>query len=394
MGYNQQATAAGSPIFNANKLKLGIFGINGKGTANTLAPGQHQPTWAENLRAARLADGMGLEAIVAYSRWKGHEVGKPDHPSGVVLDPFTWAAGIAQATEHAAVFATTHAATYHPITVAKQCATIDVISGGRFGLNVVAGWNRPELEMFGAPLKEHEERYKHLTEWMEIVLRLWSEAEEFDFAGEFFTIRHGGSRPQPLQKPHPPIMNAGSSGPGMDFAIRLADMCFVQISSEDPAKRRAQVSAYKDAARERYGREVQVWIMASLVQRATSAEAEAFLHYYAVEQADNETIDGWLAHQMADSKSTSRPDMDALRLRVAAGAGGSLIIGDADQVTDQLQAFSDCGVDGLLLSWMDFGDGLVRLRDDVLPRLEARGLRTPFAARRREAPVSEGLVEA
>ena len=367
-----------SPIFGANKLKLGIFGINGKGTANTLVPDQHQPTWNSNLQAARLADEMGLEAIVAYSRWKGHEIGKLDHPSGVVLDPFTWAAGIAQATSHAAVFATTHAATYHPITVAKQCATIDIISGGRFGLNVVAGWNRPELEMFGAPLKEHEQRYKHLTEWMEVVLRLWSEAEEFDFAGEFFQIRHGGSRPQPLQKPHPPIMNAGSSGPGMDFAIRLADMCFVQISSEDPEKRRAQVDAYKNAAREQYGREVQVWIMASIVQRETTAEAQKYLSYYAVEQADNETIDAWVASQLANSKSMNRPDMEALRLRVAAGAGGSLIVGSADDVTQQLQALSDCGVDGLLLSWVDFADGLERLRDDVLPRLEARGLRGPF----------------
>ncbi len=377
----QEATRT-NPIFGPNTLKLGIFGINGKGTANTLVPEQHRPTWDSNLRAARLADEMGLEAIVAYSRWKGHELGKLGHSSGIVLDPFTWAAGIAQATRHAAVFATTHAATYHPITVAKQCATVDIISGGRFGLNVVAGWNRPELEMFGAPLKEHEERYKHLAEWMEIVLRLWSEAEEFDFGGDFFAIRHGGSRPQPLQQPRPPIMNAGSSGLGMEFAIRRADMCFVQISSEDGEKRRAQVDAYKQAARERHGREVQVWTMASVVQRGTAAEAEEYLRFYAVDQADNETIDAWLASQLANSKSLDRPAMEALRLRVAAGAGGSIIAGDADGIADQLQAFAECGVDGLLLSWVDFADGLGRLQEHVLPRLEARGLRVPFGADR------------
>jgi alkanesulfonate monooxygenase SsuD/methylene tetrahydromethanopterin reductase-like flavin-dependent oxidoreductase (luciferase family) len=64
------------------------------------------------------------------------------------MDPFTWAAAIAQATEHVGVFVTAHAPTSLPIAAAKQLATIDIISNGRLGLNVVAGWNRPELEMF------------------------------------------------------------------------------------------------------------------------------------------------------------------------------------------------------------------------------------------------------
>jgi len=374
----QNTRQGGNPIFNDNKLKLGIFGINGKGTANTLVPDFHRPTWDANLTAARLADTAGLEAIVAYSRWKGHELGKLDHPSGVVLDPFTWAAGIAQATSHAAVFATTHAATYHPITVAKQCATIDIISGGRFGLNVVAGWNRPELEMFGAPLREHTERYKHLAEWMEVVMRLWTEVEEFEFHGDFFNIVHGGSRPQPLQKPHPPIMNAGSSGAGQEFAVKVADMCFVQIASEDLEKRRAQVNSYKDMAREKYGREVQVWTMATVVHRDTTTEAEDYLNHYAVDHADTETIDAWISSLQANAKALSPTDMAARRKRAAAGAGGSLLVGDADRIADQIAALSEAGVDGLLLSWVDFRDGLTRLADTVLPRLEGRGLRQPF----------------
>jgi FMNH2-dependent dimethyl sulfone monooxygenase len=130
--------------------------------------------------------------------------------------------------------ATTHASTYHQLTVAKQSATIDIISGGRFGLYVVAGWNNPEIEMFGASLREREERYRYLTEWMEIVLRLWIEDEEFDYQSDFFNIVRGGSRPQPLQKPHPPIMNAASSGTGLAFAARVADICLVQLSANDP----------------------------------------------------------------------------------------------------------------------------------------------------------------
>ena len=369
-----------NPIFGANKLKLGIFAINGKGTANTLAPGFHRPTWDANLTAARLADGMGLEAIVPYARWKGHEVGKLDHPSGVILDPFTWAAGIAQATEHAAIFVTSHAATHHPLVVAKAAATIDIISNGRFGLNVVAGWNKPELEMFGEPLKEHDERYRHLAEWLEIVQRLWTEESEFDFDGEFFRIIKGGSRPQPLQKPRPPIMNAGSSGTGQEFAARTADMCFVQVNSDDPAKQAEQIAAYKRLAREKFGREIQVWTMATIVHRDTQKEAEDYLNYYAVEMADNPSIDAWIGTLVANAKGMARPEMAQRRMRAAAGAGGSLVVGDAERIAAEMTAMHAIGLDGLLLSWVNFEDGLERLQKEVLPRLERAGLREPFKA--------------
>ena len=374
-GYPGRST---NPIFGPNKLKLGIFGLNGKGTANTLVPEAHRPEWPTIVRAAQMADSAGLEAIVAYSRWKGHELGKLDHPSGVILDPFTWAAGVAQATRYSAVFATSHAPTVHPITAAKMCATIDIISGGRFGLNVVAGWNRPELEMFGAPLKEHEERYQHLAEWLDIVKRLWREDEEFDFEGSHFKIVRGGSRPKPTQRPHPPIMNAGSSGTGRDFALRTADMCFVQLPQTDPAERRAHVDSYKNLAREKYGREVKVWIMANIVQRDTNVEAEAYVKHFAVDHPDKASIDAWIKMQNANSKALSRPDLEERRRRAGIGAGGTSIIGDADRVSDELESLSECGVDGLLIGYVDFADGLARLTKEVLPRLEEKGLRQKF----------------
>lgn len=376
MTVNQLLTT--NPIFGPNRLKLGIFGINGKGTANTTMPGFHRPTWSQNLAAARLADDAGLEAIVPYARWKGHEVGKLDHPSGEVLDPFTWAAGLAQATRHAAIFTTTHAVTYHPITVAKQCATIDIISGGRFGINVVAGWNQPEIEMFGADLMPHEARYRHLAEWMEILLHLWTAEEEFDFTGEFFTIRCGGSRPRPVQRPRPPIMNAASSGIGREFAVRVADMCFVQITSDDPTERRAQIETYEQLARRAHGRDIRVWTMATIVHRETAAEAEAFLRHYAVEHADGPSVDAWLGTLLVNAENMSRPQMADRHLRAAAGAGGSLVVGDADRIASEMAALSEAGVDGLLLSWVDFVDGLTRLTREVLPRLEALGLRQAF----------------
>ncbi len=177
-------------------------------------------------------------------------------------------------------------------------------------------------------------------------------------------------------------MAAGSSAVGRDFALRNADMCFVGLMSNDPEDWRKQVASYKDAAREQYGREVQVWIMSNIIQRDTTAEAEAYLKHFAVDNADHESIQAWLAERAINSQTMSTATQEAMMLRVAAAAGGVVVVGDADKVTDELAVLSEVGIDGLLIGYVDFEDGLTRLTKDVLPRLEDRGLRLPFQAER------------
>lgn len=370
-----------NPLFGGNRFKIGLFGTNGKGSAHTLVPETYTPTWKNVIETAQMADGAGYEAIVAYARWKGYIPGKVEHPSGVILDPFTFAAGVAQATSHAAIFATSHAPTIHPLAAAKQCATIDIISNGRLVLNVVAGWNKPELEMFGAPLKEHTERYEHLAEWLSIIKRLWTENEEFDFDGKFFKIVRGMSMPHPVQRPYPPIMSAGGSETGKRFACQNADICFLLLHSEDPAEWRKQISAYKQYARDEFGREVQVWTYAPVVQRDTMKEAQEYLDYYARQNEDKESVDGWVAGNAATAQGMSPETLERLRKHFAAGGGGTQLVGTADYLADRLHQLSDAGLDGSLFTWVDFRDGMARFNRDVMPMLEKRGLRQPFKAK-------------
>ncbi|GAA1857933.1 hypothetical protein GCM10009836_42610 [Pseudonocardia ailaonensis] len=156
-------------------------------------------------------------------------------------------------------------------------------------------------------------------------------------------------------------------------------MCFLALTSADPADWRAQVDSYKTAAREQYGREAQVWIMATIVQRNTNAEADAALRRIAVDQADHDSVEAWMQERALNSKGMSAQTRDVLRLRAAAGAGGSILCGDAERVADQIQVVSDAGIDGVLVGYVDFEDGLGRLAKDLLPLLEQRGLREPFA---------------
>ncbi|MFC5141428.1 LLM class flavin-dependent oxidoreductase [Actinomycetospora rhizophila] len=378
------------PLLRSNTLKLGLFCTNGSGASQTLVPEAHEMDWDLSLRTARAADRAGLEAVVPFARWKGYPEGRPEHRSGRVMEPFTWAAGIAAATENIGVFATSHAPTMHPIVAAKQAATVDHISRGRFALNVVGGWNRPELEMFGAPMREHDERYDHLAEWLEVIRKLWAETEEFDFHGRFFDVVGGVSQPKPVQ-PTIPIMNAGGSPRGMRFAAEHADLCFVIVQSEQEDAIRAQVEGYQRMARAEFGREVRLWTHTVVVQRDTQAEAEAYLRRFSQELEDVESVDAWMRLQGANTQVVPPGVMAAMRQRFAAGAGGFPLVGTAETIAERLEMLSAAGIEGALLTWVDYDAGLADFTRDVLPRLERAGLRAPVGtpAATRE-PVAAG----
>jgi len=341
-----------------NALKLGLFCTNGTGGSLTLAPERHTTvSWERSVRTAQAADAAGFEAVVPFARWKGYPENRPEHSSGMMLDPFTWAAGIAAKTERIGVLATSHAPTLHPIVAAKQAATVDLISGGRFALNVVGGWNKPELEMFGAPLREHDERYDHLQEWLEVLRRLWTETEEFDFHGTFFDVIGGVSQPKPAQS-RIPIMNAGGSPRGMRFAAEHADLCFLLVQAEDEAGVRKQVQGYKAMAREEFGREVRVWTHTVVVQRDTQSEAEGFLRRFSVEQEDVEAVDAWMRLLGANAQVMPPEVLAVMRQRMAAGVGGFPLVGTPETISERMEMLSAAGIDGALLTWVDYDAGL------------------------------------
>lgn len=183
--------------------------------------------------------------------------------------------------------------------------------------------------------------------------------------------------PKPLQVPHPPIMNAGGSPRGMRFACQHADMCFVILQSDDAADWRRQIDLYKSTARS-FGREVQVWTYCPVVQRDTEEEAARYLEYYAVEMEDTESVDAWSAGVGAQSQIATPEKMKEMRKRIAAGAGGTILVGTSTTIAEKMERLCEAGLDGILCSFVDFDDGLRRFISETLGKLEGRGLRAPF----------------
>jgi FMNH2-dependent dimethyl sulfone monooxygenase len=125
------------------------------------------------------------------------------------------------------------------------------------------GWVRHEIEMFGIQLREHDERYRYGAEWVTALERLWTEDEPFDFDGEFIKLKQAQSKPKPVSKPRPVLVNAGNSNAGIDFSARYCDYNFATINDMESGAELVQ--RVKSLAENEYKRNLRVMSYGSIV---------------------------------------------------------------------------------------------------------------------------------
>lgn len=365
-----------NPLFNDNRMKLGIIAMNcSHGSTITTAENTWEMNWPDTREVATMADRAGLEVLLPVARWKGY--GGPTNFNNRTFETYTWASAVAAVTDYICIFSTSHVPLAHPVAAAKQCATIDHISGGRFGLNVVCGWFKNEFEMFGAEWREHGVRYEYAAEWLDFARRIWSQEGEFDYEGRWFKAKNVWSEPKPVQ-PALPVMNAGGSPAGQRFAATQADMNFVILKEHEPEAGRAQIASLKAMAREA-GREVQSWIHVYVVCRDTDREAEDYLDYYVRRKGDYEAVDNLLEIFGMQSKTLDPKALDEFRFHFIAGHGGYPLVGTPETIVAEIDKLIGIGIDGVLMSWVDYKTELAQWIDLVLPLMEQAGQRKPMA---------------
>ena len=366
----------GGPLFSRNRMKLGVFGLNLTSAAGiTAAKDRHEVDWKQNVRLVQMAERAGFEAAVPVARWRGFE--GASNPWGESFETYTWAAGLASVTSRIAIVSTSHVLTVSPVMAAKAITTIDHISGGRAVLNVVAGWFQKELDMFNVGALDSAGRYAYMAEWMDVLLRLWTQDETFDFNGEHIRVKDGYQQPKPVQKPRPPVMNAAMSPVGHAFAARWADLAFVSINTAKPGDAKAKVAEMREIARQ-HGRDIQIWA-ASLIQvEEADGAAQDEIQRYVEREGDPEASANRTAWGLA-GKAPSKDRTESMKSKGNVDGGLSLI-GTPEQVAEQICALSEAGLDGLCLSWFNFERGLPIFIDRVLPLLERAGVRQPFDA--------------
>lgn len=365
-----QPRAETNPLLNDQPMKLGLFGTNcSHGLIISHAETSYEITWEHTKSIAQKADRMGLEAMVPVARWKGF--GGTSNFNGNCFETYTWAAGLAEATERIAIAATSHLPTVHPIVAAKMATTIDRISNGRFALNMVMGWVQPEMEMFGREQRDHDQRYAFGQAWIDYAMQLWHEEASFNIDNEFFQGNEVEAYPKPHQDPHPVLLNAGNSPAGVDFSARNVDINFASLATID------EIAAYTQMVRAKalqdYQRSIDVMTYGLVVVRDTEREAKAAFQNV-LDKGDWEGA-GNVINIALSGASQSFDHAREMKERFVGGWGGYPLVGTAEQVADGLRELNSAGMGGMIMGMIDPNEELEMFSDEVLPLLVQAGVR-------------------
>lgn len=357
------------PLFGPNKFKLGVFSINADGgLALTKVPERWQVEWPSILKLAEMVDQAGIEFILPIARWKGF--GGETDARGCSFETLTLGAALAAVTKNIGIFSTVHAPFVHPVFAAKALATIDHISGGRAGLNIVCGWNQPEFDMFG--IGQAEDRYAQGLEWYEIVRRILQGEESFDFGGKYFKLKNVCGAPLSQQKPRPVTMSAAFSPPGREFAAKTSDFLFTTFAEIESGA--LHIEDIKKHGME-HSRELGVFTTCHVVCRPTRQAAEDYYHYYAVDMADRGAVDQHMALKKEFAHSHDSHVFDLYKKRFAGGAGTYPLVGTPVDIVNEMIKMSEIGFSGTTLSFVNFLEELPFFLDKVLPLMREAGLR-------------------
>jgi pyrimidine oxygenase len=311
--------------------------------------------WEQNRDAARIAEEEGFDFVMAMGKWRGFG-GDTSH-WGSSLEAVTMMAGIAAVTKRVKVWATLHAILHNPAVAAKMIATLDHISGGRTGLNIVAGAYRGEFEQMDAwdASLSHDARYDLTEEWTRIVKRLWREPK-VSFDGKYFTFKDCVSEPKPLKPPF--LICAGMSKRGFEFSVREADGCF--IGGRDVAETRdASLRAKKLAAE--LDKPIRTYCMMTVITADTDGEAEAKAQAYR-DGLDEGAVAGMLQSYGALGNAMTARAQGAFMTQTVVGAPATC----AAKIEQFLR---ECDIDGLMFIYDDYVQGLRATGREILPRL-------------------------
>lgn len=369
-----------NPMHGPNPFKLGVFCANCDGGLTvSLAPERWRADWDDIVEVAQIADRAGIEFILPVAKWRGY--GGKANVLGRSFETLTHGAALAALTTRIAIFSTIHVPLVTPAFAAKAIATIDHVSHGRAGLNIVCGWNQEEFDVHGIVI-DPARRYDQGLEWFKIWSKLLSGEGEFDWDGEFYKLKGLTTDPVSIQRPWPIVMSAGFSMKGREFAAQAADVLFTTMTEIDQGE--GLVGSVKAYA-EKYGRKTDVYTMAHVVCRPTRKEAEDFYYYFAEEMADRDALKHYKAQKGLVSASDPRYVERPLETRFTRGTGKSYagsypgaypLVGIPDDIVEELRRMRSLGLAGASIAFLNYLEELPSFVEEVLPRMVRAGLRS------------------
>ncbi len=358
-------------------LILGLFlPLQSGAWSPSKAPRDTDWTFAYNAECAVRAEELGFDLVFGLAQWlgKGGYGGEMEF-RGDAMDPLLITAGLAPLTRNILLISTVHILYgWHPVQLAKFAATIDHMSGGRWGLNMVTGYKPAEFCMFGLEQMEHDLRYDMAAEFVEMMEMLWAARDNVTHQGRFWEMENAFVSPKPTHE-RCILVNAGTSAASIAYAARKSDLVFITSpAGADPVKACEALPEHnwkiKDTAR-KAGREVRTIINPHVICRETEADAQA-ARQAIIDQQDPVAADNFAASIMGAGKES----WSATTREMWVVGGNVHLVGTPEQIVDWFIRLREAGCDGVQVNFYDFLPDLAFFGDRVLPLMKQAGLRS------------------
>jgi pyrimidine oxygenase len=353
-------------------MDLGVFipiGNNGW-LISTTSP-QYKPTFDLNRIVVERAEQFGFD--FALSMIKLHGFGGPSQYWDYNLESFTLMAGLAAVTSRIQLFATCAVLTLPPAFAARMAVTIDSISHGRFGINIISGWQRREYTQMGIwPGAEHyRRRYDYCAEYVTIMRELW-ETGRSDLKGDFFQM--DDCRCLPLPTANIPIICAAQSDAGTRYAAQYADYNFCSGGHVNQPKAATESVARLIDANAQAGRDCGALLLQMVIADETDAAAMAKWEHYKA-GTDLEAL-AWRDAQAEDDPNKD-PYSQPLRRKTLGvdqlPTNQGVFVGSYASVAQMLDEMATVpGVRGVMLTFDDFVIGMEQFGTRILPLMQCR----------------------
>lgn len=360
-------------------MDIGVFiPINNNGWLISTEAPQYLPSFDLNKRVVQAAERHGFD--FALSMIKLHGFGGKTEFWDYGLESFTLMAGLAAVTSKIKLFASTAVLTLPPALVARMATTIDSISGGRFGINIVSGWQSAEYLQMGLwPGDAYfGYRYEYSTEYVTVMKELW-ETGTSDFKGKHFTM--DGCMMKPVPGTPIKIVAAGQSPTGIAFAAALCDYTFAMGVGINTPTAYAPFNGRVVEAAEKAGRDVGTYVLFMVIAEETDEAAHAKWERYRA-GADIDAL-AWMADQ-GGKDQTADQNATARHINLPQGAVNfnmGTLVGSYASIARMLdEAASVPGTKGIMLTFDDFVAGIETFGTQVQPLMKCRAERLAEAA--------------
>ncbi|MFF5794529.1 LLM class flavin-dependent oxidoreductase [Paeniglutamicibacter sp. NPDC012692] len=352
-------------------IDVGVFIPVGKNGWIHSSNAPHTPgTFDHVLEVTRNAEEIGFDFVLSPAIWRGRK-GPSEHWM-VSLESLTTSAALLQATSRINVWATAHMTVYPPATIAKMITTLDQIGPGRVGLNLVTGASFLDLNHVGLwdGALDHDGRYRLGDEWIQVVKRLWSEPV-VTHKGEFFETNEATMGPKPSKMP--PIVNAGSSGRGFQFAAENCDVAFV-VASDNPSHLAAAKKA-KETARELGKPDLKTFGLVYLIPGETDEEAQALLEHFDA-GVDRECVaDVKAGYQQNPSNKAVGEKSKIFGDEEVSAVSSSVMVGSYEALAHRLAStVLEAELDGVMIIVPDYIHDLEPVATRILSRMAEHGV--------------------